>query len=207
MKNKIRDDYELIYLINQNDEQALAEMIVKYKKVLLMYANQYRYVLKKEYDEDEMLQICYIALYTAIRTYNEQLGNKFTTYLRVIVTRELQIHVRSLHSVCRKANLEAISLHRSINDESERYYIDLVESRNSDFDTKEYYYHKEFLMKIKEVISEFKKEDQIIFDLWRIGLSYNEIALHLKCPVKKVDNSIQRMKKKLRSVIDYNNAL
>ncbi len=172
-----------------------------------MYINQYRYILKKEFDEDELMQISHIALYTAIKTFNESLGFKFTTYLKVVVTRELKIHVRSMQSLCRRANLEAVSLHQTVNEDDGRYFIEFVENRSDDFETIESYYQKEFNSLVNKTLEECKEDDRIIFNFWRIGLSYNEIARQLNCTVKTVDNSIQRVKKKLRSVIDYNNAL
>ncbi len=204
---RYRDDYELIYLINQNDEQALEEMIAKYRRILLIYINQFRYILKKEFDEDELLQISFIALYTAVKSFNESLGYKFTTYLRVVVVRELKLYVRSLHSLCRKANLEALSLHQTIQEEDDRYFIELIENNQISYETKYSFYRKEFIEHVDAVVRMCKEKDQKIFRLWQIGMSYQEIAEISSCTTKEVDNSIQRIKKKLRSVIDYNNAL
>ncbi len=208
MKNAMfREDYELIYLIHQGDEEALKELIQKYRKILLLYVNQFRSILKKEFDEDELMQISTIALYSAVMTFNEEMNCKFTTYLKVIVIRELQLLVRSLYSLCRKANVEALSLHQYVNENENRYIIDTLRSEKTEYETVDFLHRKEFLLQMEEAIKKCKVFEQRVFSLWRIGMTYEEIARELNCTKKEVDNSVQRFKKKLRSMIDYDTSL
>ena len=87
------NDYELLYLIYEGDEEALGTVFNKYDPL----------IKKKLYDfkiarglYDDFYQEGLIILYLAVKTYNPFLNKTFTRYFELLLTRRIMTLLRNV---------------------------------------------------------------------------------------------------------------
>lgn len=202
MKKKYIDDYELIYLVLQGNEKALEDLIEKYKGMMYRIFYLYKDTLKEKFDVNELYQIATISLYNSVLSYNENMECSFLTYLRVIIHRDILAYIRMLKRDRSLANLYSISLDQIVRDGDGIYMIDMVENNQGAFNPPELLNLKELGILIEEVLSQFPKNEQEIFNLWYQGFSYEEIALITGCNIRKISYMLSKIKNKLKGSID-----
>lgn len=168
------NDYELLYLIYEKDDIALDIMFRKYIPLIRMRIRAFR--IKKRNQED-FLQEGLLVLHKAIRCFNPDSKKTFTRYFDMILQRRfIQIlRKESKHFY----QVDLIGAGEYLVAEPERIKDDTNErvisaSKFSDFET--------------EVLEYFKK-----------GYKSREIAEQLKCPVKRVYDAADRIRRKSRT--------
>ena len=81
------NDYELLYLMNEFDEEAEKILIEKYS--VLIRFRIYKFKVKDRYIDDFMQEGLYMLLIAA-KTYNEMSDKTFTKYFDLILQRKFQ---------------------------------------------------------------------------------------------------------------------
>ncbi len=172
---------ELLAVKAKNDKKAAAELLSRYFCTIEKKAKRYAI----SFSED-MAQEGFIGLLQAVETYDEEKDVKFSTYANVCIKNKM---------------ISAFVKHKDIIlDESE-------ELNNEDVDAQEespenIIIEKERLREIYDkIISALSEQEWRVFQLFLTGLAYNQIALELNVPPKTVDNAMQRVRRKLKSVL------
>ena len=81
------NDYEILYMISENDDDTYELLFKKYYPLILKYAKKYKRSFKRfGYEIDDILQIGYISLYKAARKYKYYSENMFYTFLIKLLT-------------------------------------------------------------------------------------------------------------------------
>ena len=84
------NDYELCYLIKDNNDKALEIMISKYSPIVKSYANRYKdYVKDTSIEYEDLLQEGYIGLYKAIQNYKDD-KYLFYTYANHLISGNIE---------------------------------------------------------------------------------------------------------------------
>lgn len=182
------NDDEIIYLIKE-DEEALSLMIRKYeplfKKLAFSFVKKYSY---KGLDIDDLVQQCRIAMCYALESYNPSNETKFYSFLLVCLRRAINNYSRSYLK-----NPNVYSL-----DEEELY---LTESLSVDSLTKKVI-ENDTLRLIKKFSLSLNFFDACVFELRFNNFTYKEIAVLLDTNVKKVDNTLLKIRKKLEFFLE-----
>ena len=186
MNYKDYNDYELLYMIKENDDEAIDIMIGKYEPIIRTMASSFSYNYNVEMDD--LVQEGRIAVYKSINTYKD---NKalFYTYVMVAIK-------NAMLSFCNKE----FNKNKRINS----YYS---------FDDLDYCYGYEYNYISSISDNDFYEElvnfrnslsfnDSCIFELRYNDFSYKDIAILLDISLKKVDNSLYLMKKSLHKYIE-----
>ncbi|NBK96886.1 MAG: sigma-70 family RNA polymerase sigma factor [Clostridia bacterium] len=202
MKRKYIDDHELIDLVLQGDEKALAILMDKYKAMLFRILYAYRDRLMDKFDAKELYQLSTISLYHAVLSYNSDTKCSFSTYLKIIVDRDILAYVRRMQRDRNKANLYSISLDQEVKEADGLYLVEMVENNQSYFDPHELLAFKELGTLVNEQLAAFSKQEQQVFWLWYAGYRYHEIAQISGYNEKKIGYLLMRMRKKLKGSID-----
>lgn len=184
MDYKKVNDYEVMYLIRENDEEAKGLLYKKYGSVIKKIALKYLdFASKHGVEFDDLVQEGYIAFFQAVETYDENGGALFFSYVSLCVNRHLITYCRNL---CSKKHF---ILNNSISDDSiveikdefsnpENIFLDrLAEDRFI-------YYKNHFDVKYSSVL-----------ELRYNGFSYKEISTLLDIPISTVDGRIYRIRK------------
>lgn len=201
MNYKDINDYEMIYMIEDNDEYAMTLLRKKYNNLLEYKLSKWRGSLKKYvyYKEDiiQELEMCFLH---AVRTFNSSGEVIFYTYLN----RVLDNYFKSNLSKYTKDEDE-ISLYFR-NNENEDYLINYIVDNYSDTNDK---VNLTILLDFFNDYSMSLNMDQsLIFELYISGYKISEISTLTEKPVNTVKSQIKRivsrLKEKMKLELSYN---
>lgn len=199
MIKQYEDDYELLYMVCEDNEDAVSTIFKKYEPVIDYYARKYvKLVDGKGLDYNDLYQEGLIGLDSAIKTYKDQKNIKFSTFAFVCIKRKIM-------SAIRKANRKK---HSILN---ESYSIDYKLDDNNSFDNlisnnersiEDLLVGKEqavfFNKKIEECLTKFEKQ---VYELKIYGFSSEEISKTLNKTMKSIESVLFRIRVKLRKIL------
>lgn len=189
------NDYELLYLISESDEEAYNSLYQKYGEMIKMEAKKlyysYRYL---GISWDDIYQAGLYGLNSAIKNFDEHKGVLFYTYVKIFVKHEFQTlirdHSREKHNVLSNS----ISLDKEIDDDGN--CIDsLIDAKVNNI---EEFYTNERMKQILNFKYELSFLNSLIYELKINNFTNKEISILLDLDYKKVDNAIHSIKNKLR---------
>ena len=140
-------------------------------------------------DGEDVFQEGMIGLYKAIITYNDTKDAVFFTYATVCIKRQIldaiKASSRFKHSAINNSvSIEKISFDKMASD------FDLLDSIIE---------NEERLDRFKKINEKLNSEEQAILREYLDGKSYNEIAERFGLKSKDIDNSLSKIKRKLKS--------
>lgn len=190
-------DEELIALFREGDQDAMEELLIKYKAMVLRKARS-MYILGG--DSDDLIQEGMLGLFKAVRDYDCGRDASFSTFAQLCVTRQLYTAVTASS---RKKHLPlntAISLSRPLREDGseEEEFMDCLEADASS-NPEEYLIGQEELGRLEEKIEkELSSFEKQVLELYLTGMGYVEIAHVLNRDEKSTDNALQRIRTKLK---------
>ena len=165
----------------KTDKTAVTELIARYICSVEFLANKYCPAAA-----DDLMQEGFMGLLKAVKTYDPQKNIKFVTYAAVCIKNKMlsAIKKNSMITDIPEEKIEDKFLH---DPEEIPENIVIQNERMS-----------EIYEKISSALSE---QEWQVFQLFLTGMSYNQMALNLGVSVKTVDNAMQRVRRKLKSVL------
>ena len=177
---------QLFALAADGDEGAVETLLAGYKSIVT--ANVRRYFLVGG-DSEDLAQEGMIALYRASKTYRPESG-AFAAYAAGCVKNRLL-------DVIKSANRDK---HKALNG-----YIPLADADEllgAGMSAEEIAISRESGRDLAKALdSGFSDEEKALLNLYLTGKSYKEIAGVLGVTVKKVDTSLQKLKKKILKIV------
>jgi RNA polymerase sporulation-specific sigma factor len=202
-----RTDDELVLAARSGDDNALCDLLNKYRAFARVKARSYFLVGA---DREDIVQEGMIGLYKAIRDFNPDMQSSFRAFAELCVTRQIITAIKTATRQKHGPLNNYVSFERPVggDDEGERVLGDLLPSRAIS-DPADLVISAERIRALQahfdEVLSDLETE---VLRLYVEGKSYQEIAERLQRHVKSIDNALQRIKRKLeghlreRSVAD-----
>ncbi|HZT43633.1 MAG TPA: RNA polymerase sporulation sigma factor SigH [Chthonomonadaceae bacterium] len=205
-------DLPLSYASNEEDllrqahtgsARATEQLLARYRPLVESKARTY-FLLGA--DHDDVVQEGMIGLYKAIRDFrDDRVGHigRFRAFADLCVTRQI---ITAVKTATRQKHLPlnaCISLdHAFTNDfEISGTLLDcLRDSRLSDPEDCLFQRHDSAgrLDAVRHTLSPLEAR---VLDLYLQGKSYHEISAELRCPLKSVDNALQRIKRKISETL------
>lgn len=196
------EENELIQMINDNDEDVKDALYEKYSyivEVILTKYNRSIYGLKLDYNE--IRQEAFLAFTNALVNYNEEKDTSLATFISMVVERRIISCIRNNRT--KKSMLAQKSLSLEFENKNE------VELLNKIADVKYEPSHmieknencKTLNEKITSSLSPFEKD---VYNLMINNFNYVEIGEILQKDSKSIDNCIQRLRKKIKDLVDTN---
>lgn len=201
MKKEYEDDYELLYLVSENNEEANEDIYKKYESAIDYYAKRYVNLVEgKGLDYNDLYQEGLIGLDSAIKKYKDQKDIRFSTFAFVCIKRKILTAVRQAnrkkHSILNESY--SIDYHK---DDDKNGFENIVYNNLGGIEdllvSKEN--HEYFNKKINSVLTSFEKE---VYDLKINGFSIEEICTTLGKSVKSVEGVLYRIRIKLRDILN-----
>ncbi len=196
------NDYELVALAKEQNEDAIAILYKKYEPIISNYAHKYVKLLQGNTTElSDLIQEGMIALETAINSFDERDNTLFYTFATVCIDRRIMTYIKTLNRPKHRILNEAISydaLQEKGNNILNRIYN---EHDNPEKGIISEEIETALYNQIIKHISEFEKE---VLDLRLTGLTYKEIATKLNKNPKIIDNALFRIKNKIKPIISKN---
>lgn len=193
------DDDNLIKLAKANNDTAKNEIYEKYKYIIdILIKKYFNVIISLGIDKAELEQEALYAFSDAINSFDESKNVKLSTFISICVDRKIKKVLRKYSG--EKAKLlnsfysldydydEGITLKDIISDETTDPLYNLTAKEN----------YIELIKKIEECLSPAELE---IFNLLKKEHNRSTIILLTGKSEKQIDNTIQRLKTKIRDII------
>lgn len=199
MRYKGVNDYELLYLVGENNEEVYNSIYAKYKPLIHRMAKtlceKYKSVLV-EYDD--LFQEGMYGLNNAIKSFNGKSGSLFYTLAKLCISREMNGYVAKMLRGKNMILSSAVSFDTPISkngfvvEDTLYSHDDSVELQFESIEMEKY---------ILDLKYELKDEYMPVYELKLNGFSNAAIANLLDLRYKDVDNYLRSIKKTLRRKI------
>lgn len=199
MRYKGVNDYELLYLVGENNEEVYNSIYAKYKPLIHRMAKTLCESYKSALVEyDDLFQEGMYGLNNAIKSFNGKSGSLFYTLAKLCISREMNGYVAKMLRGKNMILSSAVSFDTPISkngfvvEDTLYSHDDSVELQFESIEMEKY---------ILDLKYELKDEYMPVYELKLNGFSNAAIATLLDLRYKDVDNYLRSIKKTLRRKI------
>lgn len=187
------NDYELLYLISENDEDAYNELNNKYNRIIKNMAKRiYNNSKYYGFELDDIYQIGLYGLYKAVEMFDEKQGVLFYTYAISVITKEMMTFIRNYSREKHNILSDSISMNKQIDDDGRSMENFIVNYDNISDDFNNF----EVSKKIIDVKYDLPFIHSLVFELRLNNFSNKDITILLDIGYKKLDNILRYIKDK-----------
>ena len=193
------NDYEILYMISEGDENSYNIMYDKYHPLISHFAHKYYDVYKDcGIDYDDLYQEGFVGLAHAINEFAEKNNCLFYTYVAVCIKREMirliKKSVRLKHTILNNA----ISLDQPVGD-GDICVMDAIEDINLQPNKK--LDEALLLKKLLDFKYELSTRQALVYELKFNNFTNKEIATLLDLSYKSVDNAWKLIRYKIKNYV------
>ena len=193
-------DEQIVQLAQAGEEPALVYLLNKYKNFVRSKARSYFLIGA---DHEDIVQEGMIGLFKAIRDYREDRLSSFRAFAELCITRQI---ITAIKTATRQKHIPLnsyVSLNKPIYDEeSDRTLLDVI--------TEGYLANPEDVLINREDMSLIEVRiaqslsplERQVLAKYLQGKSYQEISRDMKRQIKNIDNTQQRVKRKLAKIME-----
>lgn len=197
------NDFELLYLTCEENEEAYNVLYDKYKPIVEIKAKKYlNYAKSKGLELSDLLQEGMIGLSEAIRDFKTQKDVKFSTFASICIERQINSAITKSNRLKHRSLNESLSLDGSRSSDDDKPLIDIMfdkknddpSNRLVDLESKQELYDK--------ISSKLTPLELQVLDMRLKNYNYKEIAIKLGRSYKSIDTALQRIKTKLKLIFN-----
>ena len=190
MNYKTINDYELLYMVRENDDNSQDILFEKYLPIIKSIAYEYYQKFKNYgYDYEDFVQEATIAFQKSVISYDESKDALFYTFTVICMRRNLLTFCRNISNTNKNTSINNfVDLDSCVIVDQASYIDSLFEDRE-----------RESL--VRKLIIDLPFENSCIFELRFNGFSYREIGLLLSLPSSTVEFKNRVAKKKLKHLL------
>jgi RNA polymerase sporulation-specific sigma factor len=202
MNYKEYNDYEILNYIADADQDAIDLMYKKYEPLIYSISKKMLNCNKNiGLELNDLIQEGMLGLQDAIDTFNTDEETTFYTYAQTCIKRKILSYIISANRIKKKALNEAVSIDFT-DDTGENKNIEYL-FKNDNINPENILINEETQKELYEIAAnKLSKTELQVFELKASGFNYKEIAEILDKTPKQVDNTIQRIKLKLKKEIE-----
>lgn len=189
------NDYELVFLAQEENEDAINIIYKKYKPIIVKKSKLAIYSTKNSGSEiNDVMQEAYLGLEEAIRNFSQNDEATFYTFANLCIDRKISNYIRKM------ANKKNILLNEAIfiDENMENYLKDTTDIENNLIRK---VMKEEIINKIYDKFTTLEKD---VYNLLIDGYSLAEISSKLDKDIKSIYNTIDRIKQKVKKYRDEN---
>lgn len=195
-------DEQLIGLMRESSEEAKDILFDKYRYIIDIEIKKYMSMASMlGYDYNDLYQDALVGFSEALNDYREDKAAALSSFITLCVDRKLQVSIIKAGRLKNKLINDSLSLDYTY----EQFACPLrdIISDNSLNDPLENIIKDEKLADLNKLIEDNLSESEYeVYALMISGLKYGEIALLLNKNPKQIDNSIQRVKNKIKKILE-----
>lgn len=202
MDYKDYSDSELMYLVKESNEDAKDIILEKYRYVIDIIFSKYKSLGKNlGLESSDLYQEALLGFMDAVNNYSEKKDVKLVTFISFCVRRRLNMALMKANRVKHRFLNDSLSLEHYY-DNIDATMMDLISDNEENNPLNNLMNEEEFLDLNEKIKEHLSKNEYEVYELLRNGFSYTEIATLLDKTPKSVDNAIQRIKGKVRKILD-----
>ncbi|MBR5049377.1 MAG: sigma-70 family RNA polymerase sigma factor [Erysipelotrichaceae bacterium] len=193
------NEYELLYMYRKGQQQAfgmLLEMVHPF--VIKTYASMKAHW--QAFEPDEAMQAARLGLLNAVHYYRADRQMSLRSFMLMCIERQMHSTLRHIRRISRQDYLSPLSLDRMIRDTDGLYLSDTL-SADASRDPGQLSRHSALLRQIYLLLEDCPKDRRVLI-LRTQGYSYQETADLLGISRKDVDNSVQRIRRRIAYLFD-----
>ena len=199
MKYDKNDENELQSIVCETNEDARSILYELYEPTIKYLVKKYTsYAKKCGVETNDLYQEALVGFVDGINSYDDNKNASLKTFITICIERRLKKIILKAKRL--QKNLTNFSLSLDYNYQDNGSLLDVIEDKDSDPFIK--YCEKEQLNQIEEQIKLILSANEYQVYLYlKKGLKYQEIAKVLDKNPKQIDNTIQRIKNKIKLLI------
>lgn len=194
------DDEFLFDMVSESNEDVRNTLYENYEPLIKYIVKQYAKAASKySVDYADLLQEANVGFANALNNYDEKKESSLKTFISLCIKRRLINSIRKAQTNKNQMELSNLSLDYDYVTTGMQLK-DIIKDENSDpliqFSDLE---NEEML--IKNIKKRLSAKENEVFDLLLKGFNYKEISLTLDKSEKQIDNTIQRIRGKVRNLL------
>lgn len=191
------NDYELLYMMRQKNEDAYQLMLDKYTPAVIHVIFRKIDAKYRNYIFEDAFQEAMTMLFSSMDSYREDSGVKFFSFGVLCVERKLLDIIKRM-SRGTYLSWSEFSLDAPLEPNSSSRYEDIVEDRHYEYRPEEYsravFLQEELLL----AVDKLDEEERKVYLYQCLGYNYTQIAELEEINSKKVDYLLRKARKKLK---------
>ena len=194
----IYNDYELVSLAQEHNDDASMILRKKYARIINYLSQKYYHMIQNGAELMDIKQECNIAFEEAIITFNDKKNNTFYSYVTSCMEKHLISIIRQYKREKHIVLNEAISLDKIEEDEDKAIDKYICDETNNP----EHIIHEidEYNRIYKILTKKLTPLEECVVSLKIQNFNYDEIANILDKDRKSIDNTIQRISRKIKKI-------
>ncbi len=196
---KTMSDEQLVAMSCSGSEEAVNELLERYKYVVRQKAARYFIVGA---DSEDLIQEGMIGVFKAIMNYDKEKGAAFATFANMCITRQMISAVKSASCKKHRPLNSSISLNNPLSEDNDGTLGEIIESDSSTDPESRMIFIEELKLIEDDGKALFTDLEREAWNMYYDGHSYSEIAEKLDRTKKAVDNAIRRAKNKLANLLE-----
>lgn len=193
------NDYELLNYVFEGNEDANNIILKKYEPLVNSIATKMmKYCSNSGLEKSDLVQEGLIGLNHALVHFQEQKNTTFYTFAKTCIERKM------ISTIIGSKRLKHKILNESLSYDDEDNFVERIfkdEKNNPELIVTDIDIENELINKIKDSLTDLESQ---VFELMLSNFTYKEIADILDKDIKSVDNTIQRIKTKVRKILKEN---
>lgn len=196
-------DFEYLYMLHQNSEDALDIVMGKFKRLLWKRAYEL-YTQQKPIgiSIEDLFQEGFLGFYDAIYTFKEIKDVGFAYYVNLCVISTMRTALRKCRSQSYKLLDSKWSLDLFVTEDKSVYLADMIESQDITSDPVVVAHYQDARKIERKVLETISEKERVIYTMREEGFGYREIAERFNISPKNVDNIIQKVRRRLVAMRD-----
>ena len=201
MKYRDYNDYELLSYIAEQNEDAEEILYEKYKPIIVSFGKKvFPYVANTGLELNDLVQEGMLGLNQAMKYYDDHKENSFYTFAKTCIERKILTLVTTQRRQKHRILNESLSIDTA---NPEKTYGMEAFLKDTSTDPEVVLISKEreeqLIEKVHQVLTNFEDE---VFTLRMNQFSYQEISAILDKDKKSIDNALQRIRIKIKKILD-----
>jgi len=196
---KYINDYELLYLISENNEEAYNRVYSKYRELVKVEANRiYSRCKYLGISKEDIYQAGLYGLSQAINNFNEKDNVLFYTCAKTFIIREIQTFIRNKNRNKHNILSDSVSLDKEIDEEGNCFSL-FIEGDMNVHNVYDNYRKSKWILDLKYKMSFFCSQ---VYELRINNFSNQEISILLDVKYKMIDNAVSKIKNILKKELN-----
>ncbi len=201
LKLKETNDYELIMLYREDDENAKNILYYKYRYIIDILIKKYSEFLSElNIDYQEIYSECAVGFSDALRSYQDDKDATLLTFLNLCIERRIRGMIRKYSRDKYKTLKDAYSLDFPYKDG--KPLMEVISDEGVFDPLNNVVNNEDYVSLLKRIEKKLTSQEYEVFLLMVNGMNYQEIAKILQKTPKQVDNTMQRIKNKIKRIIN-----
>ena len=196
------DDGQLISMLHESSEEAKDILFEKYKYIIEIELKKYSSMARVlGYDYNDLYQDALVGFSDALVSYRTDKHAALSSFITLCVDTKLQVCIKKAGRLKNKLLNDSLSLEH-VYDAYTSPLIDLLSDNKKNDPLENIVKEEKMAELVGNIRNSLSDREYEVFSLMVNGLKYDEIATLLNKDLKQIDNTIQRVKAKIKKIVE-----